>query len=335
MYAIVRRQIAKWKEQQNGQLRELTEQKHFEVHVDLDSSDECAPFVVCRLCNQKCMLGSKSESVLISNWTRHVSKCVKRISLRENQRKISNFMVANESGSSSHTTSPSPSPQSSNQSLNLLPKHTSTPLSSPQASSAGTPLCDDETLGQPLAGISVYNPCPSQPVSQAPSLNGFDQLHSPPSDPGLKSPLSCSTMYVFSSASESVTRSEQTDFPLPCLNLSSYGTSPLSPVTFSNTSSTAVSLYTSVASGQAHFPPTCMSSSPNHPPLYRSDSQLLFSKPQLPLTCTSGQSIDSQHLEISPSTFTSSTETQSLPSNYPENVHSFQLAPPVLGQEGN
>lgn len=74
VYAIIRRQIARWKEQQSGMLKELTEQKHFQVRVDLDSSDECSPYVVCLLCNRKCMLGSKGDFVLISNWTRHVGK---------------------------------------------------------------------------------------------------------------------------------------------------------------------------------------------------------------------------------------------------------------------
>lgn len=93
MFASARRQIAKWQKQQTDDMRELTEEKHFEVRVDLGYNDECIPIVVCLLCNHKCVLGSKNGSVLISNWTRHVSKCVKHIGLKQHQ-KISRFMVS-------------------------------------------------------------------------------------------------------------------------------------------------------------------------------------------------------------------------------------------------
>ena len=76
LFASTRKQIAKWQRQQSSELRDLLEHKHFEVRVDLGSDDECIPFVRCLLCNNKCLLGSKKGSILLSNWTRHVSKCI-------------------------------------------------------------------------------------------------------------------------------------------------------------------------------------------------------------------------------------------------------------------
>lgn len=130
VFGATRRQIAKWKEQQSGLLRELVEEKHFEVCVDLDSSDDCTPFVHCPLCNRKFVLGNKGGSVMISNWTRHVTK-LKSVS-QGKQTTLNTFVFHSESENSTHTTSPSPSPQSSNQSFGpILPTYTSTPLPSP------------------------------------------------------------------------------------------------------------------------------------------------------------------------------------------------------------
>ena len=58
-------------------LADLTEEKHFEICVDIVNKDECVPVILCLLCHRKCVLGSKNGSVLISNWTHHIDKCYK------------------------------------------------------------------------------------------------------------------------------------------------------------------------------------------------------------------------------------------------------------------
>ena len=77
MFTSTRTQIAKWKKQQSGAVGDVTEGKHFEVRVDIGNDNECVPVIVCLLCDRKCVLGSKNGSILISNWTRHVSQCLK------------------------------------------------------------------------------------------------------------------------------------------------------------------------------------------------------------------------------------------------------------------
>lgn len=91
MFASARRQIAKWQKQQTNEMRELTEQKHFEVHVDLGNNEESIPIVVCLLCNHKCLLGNKNGLVLISNWTRHVSKCIKQVGLNSTNKSVGSW----------------------------------------------------------------------------------------------------------------------------------------------------------------------------------------------------------------------------------------------------
>lgn len=76
VFASVRRQIAKWQRHQTKGLRELREQKHFEVQVNLKDGKECIPVVECLLCKNVSILGNKNGSILISNWTCHVAKCI-------------------------------------------------------------------------------------------------------------------------------------------------------------------------------------------------------------------------------------------------------------------
>ena len=109
------------------------------------------------------MLGSKNGSILISNWTRHVSQCLKQVRAGKNQ-KISTFVTssesvhANASSSSSSPQSPSVLSESSplNQSIlsSHLPRHSSTPLSSPQPLQVTPP----SQLESPEGDMSA-NPC--------------------------------------------------------------------------------------------------------------------------------------------------------------------------------
>ena len=176
VFGATRRQIVKWKEQQSGLLRELVEEKHFEVGVDLDSSDDCTPFVHCLLCNRKFVLGNKGGSVMISNWTRHVTKCVLKSVSQGKQTTLNTFVFHSESENSSHTTSPSPSPQSSNQSFGpILSTYTSTPLPSP---TGDADFCKGKALTKALKSISERNqlPCvdpPYQSTAYLPNSNMY------------------------------------------------------------------------------------------------------------------------------------------------------------------
>ena len=156
-----------------------------------------------------------------------------------------------------------------------------------------------------------------------------------------KSPLSCTSMYTFSSTAASVPTLGQTN---TCIS------SEL-PVTCSSSTcvfSTSASVPTSVVPEQTHFSPTYKSSSPN-PTFMASATSSTYQVPfvRLPyqsavtsqtpptpvvLTSTSDSSISSHHLDISSSTFPPSTEAHSLPSSlkHPESERSFRLAPPVL-----
>ena len=46
---------SKWKRQQTGVLADLTEEKHFEIRVDIGNKDECVPLILCLLCHCKCV----------------------------------------------------------------------------------------------------------------------------------------------------------------------------------------------------------------------------------------------------------------------------------------
>ena len=84
----IRRQVAKWQQSQKiQQLRELKEHEQFEVTVTLNEGSNPSVSIACKICAQKCALGFKQGNFLISNWTRHVAKCVnspKRRGYKEN-----------------------------------------------------------------------------------------------------------------------------------------------------------------------------------------------------------------------------------------------------------
>ena len=189
--ANVRRQIAKWQRHQTRELRDIKEQKHFVVRVNLGDGNECIPVVVCLLRDHTCALGNKNGSILISNWTRHVVKCFKQVRVERNN-KISRFMVPINTSYSLHSSSPSPqspslrspSPQSSSPqsfalsrasspSDQLLPRFSSTPQRSLHPSpTANFQLSGSVNYMQPPTCMSISNPYFFEPFrSQSPSTN--------------------------------------------------------------------------------------------------------------------------------------------------------------------
>ena len=76
LVADIRRQVAKWqRSQQDSKLRELTEHEKYEVRVKLEGG-KLIPSIQCNVCTKSYSLGLKGGRPLISNWTKHLSKCM-------------------------------------------------------------------------------------------------------------------------------------------------------------------------------------------------------------------------------------------------------------------
>ena len=146
------------------------------------------------------MLGSKNSSILISNWTRHVSQCLKQVRAGKNQKikfvTSSESVHANASSSSSSPQSPSVLSESSplNQSIlsSHLPRHSSTPLSSPQPLQVTPPSQLESPEGEKQLPMNMSaNPCMFRSQrSQLYPFAGCDQsgftqpaIHMPTSNP--------------------------------------------------------------------------------------------------------------------------------------------------------
>ena len=75
-FTKVRNQIVKWqRKEQNKVIQRLTENQDYEIKIcegDLEPSIS----IMCIKCSKKCALGLKGQSILLSNWKRHVSSCV-------------------------------------------------------------------------------------------------------------------------------------------------------------------------------------------------------------------------------------------------------------------
>ena len=73
---IIRRQVAKrQRSQKDTKLRELKEHEHFELNIKQEGG-ELVTSIQCKVCSRSYSLGVKEGRPMISNWTKHVSKCV-------------------------------------------------------------------------------------------------------------------------------------------------------------------------------------------------------------------------------------------------------------------
>lgn len=74
----IRRQVSKWARKQiEPKLSELKEHEHYEIHVEVNvDGKRLVSKIECKLCGKRYTLGNKNEGVLISNWTKHLCKCV-------------------------------------------------------------------------------------------------------------------------------------------------------------------------------------------------------------------------------------------------------------------
>ena len=72
----VRNQIVKWqRKEQNKIIQSLTENHDYEIQVCYSDSEPSIS-IMCKKCSKKCALGLKGQSILLSNWKRHVSSCI-------------------------------------------------------------------------------------------------------------------------------------------------------------------------------------------------------------------------------------------------------------------
>ena len=81
----IRRQISKWQQTQTNEgLHNLMEHEHFDVMVGSTG----VAHITCCMYTNKFQLGMKKEKFLISNWSRHVCKCVDKLSHSTTQRTL-------------------------------------------------------------------------------------------------------------------------------------------------------------------------------------------------------------------------------------------------------
>ena len=79
--ANIRQQIAAWQRQQKDErLRNMKEHDDFGVHVELTKDGtNCNTSVECKKCHTKHTLGmSIKNKAIISNWSRHITKCINK-----------------------------------------------------------------------------------------------------------------------------------------------------------------------------------------------------------------------------------------------------------------
>ena len=126
MFGDIRRQVAKWQQSQKDvKLRTLKEHEQYEVQVEAKGGNgHVAPSIQCKLCHKSYSLGLKEGRPMISNWTKHVAKCV-----LAQQKKA-------RAGRRIHQYFPAPVPQSSPPSNSATPA--STPLSPDLTSPEGS-----------------------------------------------------------------------------------------------------------------------------------------------------------------------------------------------------
>lgn len=73
----IRQQFAKWqRSQKNVRISGLKENNHFKINVKIVSG-HIVVSIACKLCGKSPVLSIKNGKTLISNWTRHITNCIK------------------------------------------------------------------------------------------------------------------------------------------------------------------------------------------------------------------------------------------------------------------
>lgn len=113
----IRRQIANWQRSQGDRkVKELKEHKHFEILV----CDESKVSFTCKICGSKSSLGFKDGKCILSNLTRHITKCVHNPKC---PKYTENKMFKYLSGSTSSTKATATLRSSSETAKSLIEKH--------------------------------------------------------------------------------------------------------------------------------------------------------------------------------------------------------------------
>ena len=101
--AKIRQQIVKWQRQHStDKVAKLKETVHFDVKVDVIGKDSLSLSIICNICGKKCILSSNKGHIFLSNWTRHVIKCVEKVKMplsnmvkiKDYFRPLSNLLVS-------------------------------------------------------------------------------------------------------------------------------------------------------------------------------------------------------------------------------------------------
>jgi len=101
--AVVRQQICKWQRNEKNphhtKICDLKENEDFEVKstaLDDSSSNKFRVYVYCKLCKKNHTLGFKDGSALLSNYTRHVPKCIEGNKSTSKENTMHKFFVPKE-----------------------------------------------------------------------------------------------------------------------------------------------------------------------------------------------------------------------------------------------
>ena len=94
VYGNIRRQIAKWQQSKNNiELKKLKEHEQFAVVVTVDGDVNVTASINCNMCGCKYTLGIKEGRCMISNWTRHVLKCVNTPKRRKRENNMLKYLT--------------------------------------------------------------------------------------------------------------------------------------------------------------------------------------------------------------------------------------------------
>lgn len=78
MLGNIRQQVVKWqRSQKNEKVAHLKEYEQYEACVKVNTKgDDYVASITCKVCGKSYVLGQKEGRPVISNWTKHVSKCI-------------------------------------------------------------------------------------------------------------------------------------------------------------------------------------------------------------------------------------------------------------------
>lgn len=186
----VQSSIKRWKESQNNKLlRNLTEKEHYNVQITATAeSDSFSGVVQCGLCNASVQLQQVSDKhnvihYRISNWCRHMKKCVQVNQMTNCRQTELNFLPYRDSSSSpsrTSTSSSTPLPPSSDEICSLTSTKNSYSLLTDETSllPCKTEKCSPLSVSDPPS--PKYETCPLKaeilPTTHEASI---DESHSP------------------------------------------------------------------------------------------------------------------------------------------------------------